>query len=296
LEQFDAKDLDTTESIVDTTKRSVEMTTNQLVSDVQEGVRKGISDLQALNSEGYIYAREQVLNPVRNELSNAIQTNQIDVYASTQSELTSLKTEVEEGESNVVEDINKGLEFASAAERHLEVGCNETFTGTINEHMGFIKESTWLENALEAQQKSISNQVAQSSDVVSSSVDCLGGFARDIILVAEETPEIEKHRVPSYSNQLSSTNEPEVLLREAGLCGIEELSAKENNENLPETEGLRKESSVPPLLSSPLMDRSGSINTDSVIDDSPPLKRAADRTKSNLPNGTRNKRYKTRLR
>ena len=296
LEQFDAKDLDTTESIVDTSKRSVEMATNQLASDVQEGMRKGISDLQALNSEGYKYVREQVLNPVGNEVSNTIQTTQSDVYASTQSELTSLKTEVEEGETNVVEEVNKGLEFASAAQRHLEIGCNEAFTDTINEHMGLIKESTWLENALEAQQKSISNQVAQLSDVVSSSVDCLGGFARDIILVAEETPEVEKRRVPSYSNHLSSTNEPEVLLREAGLCGTEELSAKENNENPPETEGSRKKSSVPPSLSSPLLDRSGSINTDSAIDESPPLKRAADRTKSNLPNGTRNKRYKTRLR
>ena len=221
-----------------------------------------------------------------------------------------MKTIIEDGESNVVEEVNKGLEFASGAEEHLLNGCEETFANTIVEHTDLIQESQWLENSLEEQAKSIANQVANSTVVVSSSVDCLGNFSRDIILVEEETPEIADRTVPPYSSQLTATKEPDVLLREAGIyedCKENKSNDKENESNekdsksddkenndkkAPETESMQEEQRVP---SSVFKDRTPSINSANTVDVSPPLKRGADRSKSNLPNASR-KRYKTKLR
>ncbi len=299
LQKFDAEDLDSTDSIVDTTKKLVEDATNQLTCNIQEGMQMGISNLQTLNSEGFKYVRENVLQPVRLDIIGNIQNKQRDMYASSQSELTLLKTKMEKVESTVVEGFEKGLEFASTVERRLEVACNETFVDSINEHKELIEGSQWLESSLESQEEHVTSQVKHSSALVSSSVNSLGGFARNKIFVEEDTPEIEERFVPPYSKNLTATNEPGAILREAGLGGENENCTNDNDENMPVTKVLQKEfqKESPPQtsMSIPLGDRSGSINSVNVgaIDDSPPLKRVAEKPRSKLPN-TR-KRMKTRL-
>ncbi len=297
LERFEAEDQDSTESIVHTSKKLLEDASNQLACDIHEGMKKGILDLQASNSEGLKYVREHVLQPVRLDIVENIQTTEAKMYASTQSELSVAQNEIEQGENAVIEELDKGLDFALEAEKRLEVASNLKFAATITEHREHIRESHWLENTLELEEEHITNQVKKSSALVSSSVECLGGFARDTILVEEETPEVDERNIPSYSKHLTSTDEPEVLLREAGLVGENEAHTKENDKNTTDTKVLQKESPLPKSSSTPLGDRSGNINTvnNETSDASPPLKRAADRTKSNLPNGSR-KRYKTRLR
>eukprot|EP00531_Pseudo-nitzschia_arenysensis_P020413 CAMPEP_0116150512 /NCGR_PEP_ID=MMETSP0329-20121206/19588_1 /TAXON_ID=697910 /ORGANISM="Pseudo-nitzschia arenysensis, Strain B593" /LENGTH=862 /DNA_ID=CAMNT_0003647033 /DNA_START=81 /DNA_END=2669 /DNA_ORIENTATION=- len=297
LEIFEAKDQDSTESIVHTSTKLLEDASNQLTCDIQEGMKKGISDLKASNSEGLKYVREHVLQPVRLGIVENIQKGQTRMYKSTASELFVFQHQIEQGENGFMEELDKGLEFASAVEKRLEVAANEKFAATITEHRQYIKESQWLEDALELVEGTITRQVKNSSALVSSSVDCMGGFARDTILVEEETPEVDEHTIPAYSKHLTSTDEPEVILREAGLFGESEACTKENDENMTEIKVLQKESPVPKSSSIPLGNRSGNINSvnNEPTDASPPLKRAADRTKSNLPNGSR-KRYKSRLR
>ena len=291
LEKFETDNIATTDAIVNTTTRNVDVTTNKLLSYVEEVTQEGLSELQKSVSEGYQYVQKQVLDPVGVDILDNIQASQDKMFASAQSKISSSKTNIEEGEKNVTEEANKGLEFASGAAQQLENGCDETFANTISEHSNLIKESHWLENSLEGQAKSVANQVAESTGVVSSSVDCLGNFTRDVILVEEDTPEIAERIVPSYSSDLTATKDPEVLLREAGLNEEDE----ENNENLPETESLQEERVVSPS-SAPvaLGDCTASTNSVGGVDASPPLKRGADKTKSNLPNASR-KRYKTRL-
>lgn len=298
LKKSDVKDRDTTESIIDTTKTHLEAATNQLASGVQQVAAKGISDLQASTTEAFKYVREEVIDPVRMEVVENIQAHQKQVNASARADLGLFETKLEEGEHAVVEEVNKGIEIASAVEMRLEVGASKTFAGTINKHIELIRGSQWLENSMETQEQSITNRVSKSSALASSSTDRLGGFARDIILVQEETPKIQERSVPVYSNHLTSTNEPEAILLEAGLCGGNESCTNENDENISETIVAQKESSLPPSMSSALRDRSESVNTTSAVDVSPPLKRTADRAGSNLPNSTRrnSKRFKTRQR
>ena len=295
LENYDEEDRDTTESIIDTTKTHLDVATNQLASDVEQVVEKGISDLQASTAEGWKYIREEVIDPVRTEVAENIRAHQKQVNASARADISLFETKLDEGEYTVVEEVNNGIEIASAVEMRLEVGASETFAGTINKHKEQIRASQWLESSMETQEQSITNRVSKSSALASSTTENLGGFAHDIILVQEETPEIQERSVPVYSNHLTSTNEPEALLLEAGLCGGNDKSCTNaNDENLSKTIVVsQNESSLPPLR-----DRSCSVNETTAVDVSPPLKRTADKTRSNLPSSIRgsSKRIKTRQR
>lgn len=282
LQKFDEEDRNTNQLIIDTTKTSVEVVSNQLISDVQEGVKAGMSDLQISTTEGFKYVREQVINPVRTEIVDNILSSQDQLNDLARNDLTLFETNLEEGEKEVVEEVNKGIEIASAVEQRLEVGASETFIGSINKHKDFIRGSQWLEDAMIVQEKNITDQVSKSSTLVSSSTDRLGGFARDIILVQHESPEIEERSVPAYSNHLTSTKDPMVILRENGLCGGNDQT-NENNENQTialKTKIPQKESSPQPPRSNALRDQSGSVNCISGIDVSPPLKRAIEKTRS----------------
>ena len=295
LEKYDREDRDTTESIIDTTKTHIDVATNQLASDVERVVEKGISNLQTSTADGFKYIREEVIDPVRTEVAEKIRGHQRKVNASARADISLFETKLEEGKHTIVEEVNNGIEIASVVEMRLEVGASETFAGTINKHKEQIRASQWLESSMETQEQSITNRVSKSSALASSTAEKLGGFARDIILVQEETPEIQERSVPVYSNHLTSTNEPEALLLEAGLYGGNDHSCtNETDENLSETMVVaQKESSLLPLR-----DRSGSVNMTTAVDVSPPLKRTADKTRSNLPSSIRgsSKRIKTRQR
>ena len=53
----------------------------------------------------------------------------------------------------------------------------------------------WLSPEGREQERCITNQVTESSALVSKSSDHMGGFARDVILVEEETREIEERKI-----------------------------------------------------------------------------------------------------
>jgi len=282
---------------------------NQLTSEIRQGVEAGIYDLQKSTKESFKYARKCIIDPTRNDVVDTIQSHQSQVTASARTALTSLETKVEEGENDVIEEVKRGLEIASSIEQRLEVGASDAFVSTINEHRDFIEGSQWLETATEVQEKCIKNHVTKSSALISNGTNHLGGYVRDIILVGEETPDVEERNIPEYSINLTSTNEPEIILRNAGLLGdkessMNEESAKENNENSSEPKGSQRESTsiLRTKVFGALRDRSEVLNVTTgaiEMDESPPLKRAADRGQTNLRNvGNRrtSKRVKVRER
>jgi hypothetical protein len=308
LQKWDAEDRDCSESIIGKTRKHIQTTTNELENNIQQGVEKGISELQVSTTEGFKYVREQVIDPVHTEVVDNIQAKQNQINALARGDLALFELELDESENAVVEQSNKGLEIASAVEQRLEVGVSEMFAATIHEHRDLIQGSKWLENAVKAQEETMSKQVSKSSALVSSSTDRLGDFGRFIILVEDATPEVQERSVPEYSDRLTSTNEPEVLLREAGLVvdnhdsssseNVKEMhdsSMNENNENRTEKKVRRRESSIPPSKTRALRDRSSSVNSVKEIDVSPPLKRSAERTtRSSLPNASRRSRKRVK--
>ena len=309
LQKSQEMDQNTTQDMVGTTQKLVEEVTTQLSSTVQEGLETGLSKLQTSNTEGWEYVREQVLDPVRTEAEEGLPSLQNQLTTAARSEISVLETKLDSCESALSEGVEKGIEITTGVEERLEVGANKTISGTINNHKELIRGSNWLESAMQTQEENVTHQVAQSSALVSSSTESLEGFANTVMMVNEETPQVQERHVPEYSNELTSTEEREVILQKAGLyrnpdTPSEPCTDEPNDENaVPSTQTNSNDSKMVVVeeqstrRSSVLGERTDNQG-DTKIADSPPLKRTADRTKSNLPNLAKrsSKRVKTNTR
>jgi len=310
LQTHETEDLTATNSIIEKARTQIETATHQLTSSTQQAAEQGMSELQESAAQGWSYVREEVIQPLRNDLVERIQAPQSSVHANAQKELTAIEEKLDCGEKAVEEQVSKGLEYASSAEQCLEVGVNETFAASIKQHRDHIEESEWLETTLQEQNELVGDRVSSSTHLVSSCSKQVDGLAHDVHRVDEEPANIPERNVPVYSEELTSTNDPRVILREAGLCDDDDDDENENDEEncenvkaasvtsrkIASIKGDRNKSSSAfhknPVV---LKDRSSSVNSTpsstsrikNIImntNDSPPLKRVAADTGNTLTN------------